>query len=90
MKRARIRRAVLWFHLVLGRTSGLIIVVISVTGAILAFNNDYVRWTHPNYFGAETAGTPLGLDAVLAQIESEYAPSRVESINLLWAGDYVY
>ncbi len=90
MTRGRIRRAVLWFHLALGLTSGLIIVVIGLTGAILAFNNDYVRWTHPGYFGVKTSGTPIGLDAVVAKIEQEYAPSRVESINLLWKGDYVY
>ena len=90
MSRSRIRRAVLWFHLILGLTSGLIVIVIGVTGAILAFSNDYVRLTHPRYFGVEATGSPIGIDAVVAKIEKEYAPSRVESINLLWDGDYVY
>lgn len=89
-QRIRFRKIILTFHLFLGLTSGLIIVVIGLTGAALAFNNDYGRWTHRDYFGVKATSTPIGYDAVVAKIESEYAPSRVESINLLWNDEYVY
>lgn len=90
MKRGWVRRTVLRVHLVLGLTAGLIVIVIALTGAVLAFSNDYVRWTHPSYFNAKVSGDRMGFDAVVAKIEQEYAPSRVESINLLWDDDYVY
>lgn len=89
-KRIRLRKIILTIHLILGLTAGLIIIVIGLTGAALAFNNDYGRWIHSDYFGVEATGDPIGYDAVVAKIESEYAPSRVESINLLWNDEYVY
>jgi len=88
--RARVRKIVLTIHLILGLTAGLVIVVIGLTGAALAFNNDYGRWTNRAYFGVESSGAPIGHDAVIAKIETEYAPSKVESINLHFDDEYVY
>ncbi len=90
MKRARIRKAVLWIHLVLGLSSALVVIVIGLTGAVLAFNNYYGRWTHSSFFGVKSTGTPIGHDAVVAKMEAEYAPSKVESVNLLFDDEYTY
>lgn len=88
--RTRLRKVILTIHLILGLTAGPVIVVIGLTGAALAFNNDYGRWTNRAYFSVESSGTPIGHDAVIAKIESEYAPSKVESINLHFDDEYVY
>src|SRR5690606_39001695 len=88
-KRVRLRKIVLMFHLFLGLTAALVVVVIGLTGAALAFNNEYGRWTHRDYFGVKATGAPVGHDAVVAKIEAEFAPSQVESINFHFDDEYV-
>lgn len=89
-KRFRIRKIILTIHLILGLTAGPVIIVIGLTGAALAFNNDYGRWTNRAYFSVKSSGTPIGHDAVIAKIEADYAPSKVESINFHFDDEYVY
>ncbi|WP_116133661.1 PepSY domain-containing protein [Tropicimonas sp. IMCC34043] len=43
----RIRRVVFWSHLVTGVAAGLVILVMSVTGALLAFETQITRWADP-------------------------------------------
>ncbi len=90
MKRGWVRRTILRIHLVLGLSAGLIAIVIALSGAVLAFSNDYGRLTHRQYFRVTATGDRMGFDAIVARIEAEYAPSRVESINLLWDNGYAY
>jgi len=77
-------------HLLAGLPAALVLIVIGLTGAALAFRDDYVRWANASFFSGESLGPAMGHDALVAKVEAEYAPSRVESINLIWPGDFQY
>jgi uncharacterized iron-regulated membrane protein len=71
-------------------SAALVLIVIGITGAALAFRDDYVRWSNVSFFGVKPSGQPMSQDAIVAKIEAEYAPSRVESINIIWPDEYQY
>ena len=49
------RRTLFWSHLVVGIAAGLVILTMSVTGALLAFETQILRWAEPSV----AAATPL-------------------------------
>ncbi|MXY98196.1 MAG: PepSY domain-containing protein [Gemmatimonadetes bacterium] len=78
-----IRKTIFWIHLTSGVVTGIVILIMSVTGVLLTFQSQIVDYAnrdyttiHPPHPGAER----LDLDAVLTavrDVESEAAPTSV-------------
>jgi uncharacterized iron-regulated membrane protein len=64
-----LRKVVFWLHLFSGLIAGLVIAVMSFTGAVLAFENEIVGWAERDVrrIEAPAATTVLRLDEILAK-----------------------
>jgi uncharacterized iron-regulated membrane protein len=80
------RRVLFKVHLYGGLAAALFLVVAGVTGAMLAFEADYDRWTHPSLWNATTRDSRVSEEALLEQVEARFAPARVEQISVGGAG----
>ena len=61
-----LRRIVFWLHLVVGVVAGLVILVLAVTGALLAFEPQILAAADRASLPAVTAGVPLDPAALVA------------------------
>ncbi|HEX2120359.1 MAG TPA: PepSY-associated TM helix domain-containing protein [Thermoanaerobaculia bacterium] len=68
MPNSSIRQTLFWLHLAAGVTAGLVILLMSVTGVLLAFERQIVAFADRDFraTAAEAAGAPLPLSRVLA------------------------
>jgi uncharacterized iron-regulated membrane protein len=74
-----VRRAFFWTHLVLGVACGLVVLLMSLTGVLLAFEKQAVAFVDRRAVGP-AAGPRLGVEAVLARAAAERpdaVPGRV-------------
>lgn len=64
----KIRRAVFWIHFASGCLTGAMIIILSATGCILAYEKQIVAWQERNYHSAppEAHSSPLPLDQLVA------------------------
>lgn len=69
-----------------GLAAALFLVVVGATGGILAFEADYDRWMHPSLWNVATRDTRVAEEALLDQVEAQFAPARVEQISIGTAG----
>ncbi len=65
--KARTKKALLVFHRWAGISSGLIIVLVGVTGSILVFEDELDVALNPDLYSAETKGIRLPLDEIISQ-----------------------
>jgi uncharacterized iron-regulated membrane protein len=66
-----LRKIIFWSHLVAGVTAGLVILVMSVTGALLAFQPQIVRFAERNVRVVQLPSAdvkPLGMDDLLKRV----------------------
>lgn len=77
MKAGLVRRVILTIHLIAGLSAALVLIVIGLTGVALAFRDNYVCWVYPSFWSVERGAKPLSEDAMVAAVETEYAPARV-------------
>ena len=74
------RRFLFWTHLTIGVTAGLVILAMSVTGVMLAFERQMIAWSDHRYaIHPPMDGSRMGLDAVLAKLQAAEgaAPSGI-------------
>ena len=75
-----LRRALFWIHLTAGCLAGLVILVMSVTGVLLAYKRQVINWSDRVFWAQPAAGTRrLPLDALLATIQESQgrAPTAI-------------
>ena len=75
-----LRRALFWIHLTAGCVAGLVILVMSATGVLLAYKRQVINWSERSFWSQPAAGTQrLSLDALLATIQESQgrAPTAV-------------
>jgi uncharacterized iron-regulated membrane protein len=67
-----VRTTVFWLHLAFGSLAGLIILTMSMTGALLAFERQIVNWVDgPAVLQSQSAtSTQLLLDVLLATLKT--------------------
>lgn len=79
-----IRKFLFWLHLIAGLTGGLLIAVMSFTGAALAFEKDIVAWAERDARRVEApARAPrLSLDEILARTWAAQPAVRVTNVTV--------
>lgn len=75
------RRFLMWVHLLLGLTGAVIILILSVTGAYITFQNPLRRWLNP-VPAIETFTGSVDVLAIVGVVERQFAPGRVTSIDV--------
>ena len=64
----KFRKLLFWVHFGAGCTAGLVVLVMSVTGLLLAYQRQIVAWADRGQWGAvQTGGPRLSLETLLAQ-----------------------
>jgi uncharacterized iron-regulated membrane protein len=76
------RKVILKIHLYLGIAAAVVLVIISLTGAVMAWEHDIERWTHPGLWYANTARTALPESEVIRIAERAFAPARVTGVQI--------
>lgn len=67
------RRFWLNVHCYVGLTAGAFLVVIGLTGSILAFQGDYDRWLHASFWRVQPQATRLSEQDLLDRVEHRFA-----------------
>ena len=67
-------------HLWLGLSFGVAFAVLALSGTVLAFQNDLLRWRHPELF-THALPTPAQRAAILESIHGTHWPSPLRSID---------
>lgn len=62
----------IWFqvHLWLGWITALPLLVVAVTGVLLAFEQEFYAWEQPEHYALQPTGEPMTLPEVLAQLDA--------------------
>lgn len=76
------RKLLLRVHLWLGVAAGLFLIVLGLTGSVIAFEGDIDHWLHPSRWYVTASGAPLAEGALVAAVEQKTAPARVGAIEL--------
>ena len=75
----------LWFqvHWLLGITAGVVLALMGVTGALLSFEEDLLRWMNPGVMTAmPRAESPLPPHELLARVQAALPEKRLTGLNL--------
>ncbi len=76
------RKLIFNLHLYGALLVGIFIVIIGVTGSIMAFETDIDRLTHPGLFRVEPQGTPLSVSELFKAAQKAYPGQRIGTIRL--------
>lgn len=74
----------LWFqvHWLLGITAGVVLAVMGVTGAMLSFEHDLLRWLNPHVLTvAPQAAASLWPPELIARVQAAYPEKRLTGFN---------
>ena len=78
-----LRKSIFWIHLVCGVVTGLVIVMMSVTGVMLTYERQMLAWADArSHAPIEASGERLGVDALLAQARLQDPAYRATSLTL--------
>lgn len=77
-----IRRIILWLHRWVGVLSGLVVLVIAVTGALLVFPETLVRWRFPDLFPKGRSAERLPISQVVQSLRGQHPEIMVQGIRL--------
>jgi len=70
------RKTLFWIHFAAGLTAGLVVLVMSVTGLLLAYQRQIVAWADRGQWGAvQSGGERMSIETLVAQV------SRTKSAN---------
>jgi uncharacterized iron-regulated membrane protein len=77
------RQTIFWLHLVCGVSTGLVVLMMSVTGVLLTYERQIVAWAeHQDYAPPSAAAAPLPLEALLATAKLQRPDFRPTTIML--------
>jgi len=77
-----IRKVLLPLHLVGGLISAVFLVILGVTGSLLAFENEIDHWLNGKLRWVQPQGAPLSLRELSARVEQRHPGDRVSAIFL--------
>lgn len=80
-----VRKVIFWLHLVAGIVAGIVILIMSVTGAALAFEKDLVAWAEQEVrkIAAPAPGAArLGLDELLSRAKEKASGARPSAVTV--------
>ena len=77
------RQIILKTHLYLGLAAAAFLVVLGLTGSIMAFEGDIDHWVHPRAWYVAAGEHPLAEADLIAKVEQAGRPARVAGIQIL-------
>src|SRR5580693_10071101 len=77
-----VRTALLKIHLYLGLAAAIFLVILGLTGSIMAFEGDIDHWLHPGLWYVKAGARVLPEGEVLAKVEQQFAPARVGGVEM--------
>jgi uncharacterized iron-regulated membrane protein len=75
------RGAVRKIHLILGLAAGLFLVVLGLTGSIIAFENDLDHWFHPALWYVNAGSRPLTEQDLIDKVNAAHPSGRVVAVQ---------
>jgi len=76
-------------HLYLGLVAALILLILSATGAVMAFEHDIERWVDPGRWNVRIGQHVIDEDRLIAIAEKTFSPARVTAIQIAPRPDVV-
>lgn len=77
------RKILLTIHLYLGLASAIFLVILGLTGSIMAFESDIDHWLHPGLWYVSAGPRPLSEEELVHKVEDRFAPARVSTVHIL-------
>jgi uncharacterized iron-regulated membrane protein len=84
-----VRSFVVNVHLYLGLVAALFLLILSATGAVMAFEHDIERWVDPGLWNAPIGQHLIDEDRLVAIAEAKFSPARVTAIQIAPRPDVV-
>src|SRR5580700_10175650 len=78
----KVRGALLKVHLYLGLVAAIFLVILGLTGSVMAFENDIDHWLHPGLFYVKAGPRTLREQDLIRVAESSVAPARVAAVQV--------
>jgi uncharacterized iron-regulated membrane protein len=78
----RMRPVLLKLHLWIGVSAAIFLVLLGVTGSIIAFEGDIDHWLHFSMWHVKTGAAPLPESALILAVEQRYAPAHVAAVHI--------
>ena len=69
-------------HLWLGLASAIFLIILGVTGAIIAFEAEVDHWAHPSLWYVKPTGQMLPEAQLIQAVEQKFAPGKVRVVTL--------
>ena len=71
-----------WVHWLLGITAGVVLALMGVTGALLSFEEDLLRWMNPGVMTVTPhAEKPLPPHELVARVQAAFPEKRLTGLN---------
>ena len=75
------RKFILTVHLVLGISSAIFVLVLGLSGAVIAFENDYDHWFSPKLWYVRPSGVPMSQQSLLEVAQKAAAPLKIGGLT---------
>src|ERR1700678_3848980 len=76
------RKVVLQIHPYLGLFGAVFLVILGVTGSVMAFEGDIDHWLNPNLWYVTARANPLPEGELIGKVERQFAPARVGAVEI--------
>lgn len=78
-----LRRILLKTHLYLALAAAPFLVVLGLTGSVIAFENDIPHWLHPSLFYVRPGPAARPEQELIREVDQRFAPARVQGAQIL-------
>lgn len=76
------RAVFLKIHLWLGLAAAIFLVILGLTGSIMAFEGDIDHWLHPSLWYVEVRPQALPQQELIDRVQRQFAPARVGAVQI--------
>ena len=83
------RMLVLKLHLYLGLASAVVLVILGLTGSVIAFEADIEHWLHSDLWYVKVGSAVLPQADLIRSAEQRFAPARVRSVQMFRDPDLI-
>ena len=84
------RAIVLKVHLWLGVGAAIFLVILGLTGSVIAFENDIDHWLHPGLYYVQAGPQALPEAELIQKVEHHFAPARVAVVHIFRQPDLAH
>src|ERR1700683_308556 len=75
------RKAVLQIHLYLGLFGAISLIILGLTGSVMAFEGDIDHWLAPRLWYVTARANPLPEGELIGKVERQFAPARAGAVQ---------